>query len=81
MPRDWGSSPSRASTSPGARQREHEYRGTPYADADHDGLADEWEKEHGLDPRNPADASADLNSNGYTNIEEFINGTDPRARH
>ena len=56
-----------------------EYQGTPYADADHDGLPDEWEKTHGLNPNDPTDATQDLNGDGYTNIEDFINGLDPRA--
>lgn len=56
-----------------------EYKGTPYPDADADGLPDAWESEHGLDPRDAADASADLNGDGYTNIEDFLNGLDPRA--
>lgn len=56
-----------------------EYRGTPYADADNDGLPDAWEIAHGLNPRDPADATQDLNGDGYTNIEDFINGLDPRA--
>lgn len=56
-----------------------EYRGEPYPDADDDGMPDDWERRHGLDPRNPSDAAADLNGDGYTNIEDFINGLDPRA--
>ncbi|MEX2092874.1 MAG: pectate lyase [Pirellulales bacterium] len=56
-----------------------EYKGTPYADADNDGLPDDWETKHGLDPRDPADAAGDLNGDGYTNIEDFLNGLDPRA--
>ncbi|MFT3870874.1 MAG: hypothetical protein QM715_20670 [Nibricoccus sp.] len=57
------------------------YEGTPYKDSDGDGLPDDWETKFGLDPKNPADASADLNADGYTNIEEFINGRDPRAKN
>jgi len=56
-----------------------EYKGEPYADADGDGLPDTWETNHGLDPKNPADATADLNGDGYTHIEDFLNGLDPRA--
>jgi hypothetical protein len=56
-----------------------EYRGTPYQDSDHDGMPDDWESRHGLDPRDPADAAADLNGDGYTNIEDFINGLAPTA--
>lgn len=55
------------------------YEGTPYADADRDGLPDAWETAHGLNPKDAADATADLNGDGYTNIEDFINGLDPRA--
>ncbi|TWT91041.1 hypothetical protein Mal64_14400 [Pseudobythopirellula maris] len=56
-----------------------EYRGEPYADADSDGMPDTWEKANGLDPNDAADAAGDLNNDGYTNIEEFLNGEDPRA--
>ncbi|MSU22194.1 MAG: polysaccharide lyase [Opitutus sp.] len=56
-----------------------DYKGTPYQDTDGDGLPDEWETAHGLDPRDASDAAADLNGDGYTNIEDFINGLDPRA--
>ena len=56
-----------------------EYKGTPYADSDHDGLPDAWETAHGLNPHDATDATGDLNGDGYTNIEDFINGLDPRA--
>ncbi|HEU5080762.1 MAG TPA: hypothetical protein VFT72_16235 [Opitutaceae bacterium] len=56
-----------------------EYKGTPYADSDHDGLPDDWETAHGLNPNDAKDATGDLNGDGYTNIEDFINGLDPRA--
>ena len=56
------------------------YEGKPYTDTDGDGLPDEWETKHGLDPKSPADATGDLNGDGYMNIEAFINGTDPRAK-
>ena len=55
-----------------------DYKGTPYQDTDGDGLPDAWEKQHGLDPTNSSDASADADSDGYTNIEEFLNSTDPQ---
>jgi hypothetical protein len=50
-----------------------EYKGTPYKDADKDGMPDEWETKNGLNPKNAADASMDKNNNGYTNIEEYLN--------
>ncbi len=49
----------------------------PCADSDHDGMPDIWELKYGLDPNDPSDANKDANGNGYTNIEEFLNGTNP----
>jgi hypothetical protein len=56
-----------------------EYQGTPYKDSDGDGMPDDWEKAHGLNPNDPSDANGDLNGDGYTNIEKFINGLDPKG--
>jgi hypothetical protein len=53
------------------------FRGTPYPDADRDGMPDEWEKKYGLNPNDPTDAAGDLNCDGYTNIEKFIYNIDP----
>jgi hypothetical protein len=50
---------------------------TPCVDSDHDGMPDAWEQKYGFNPKDPSDASKDANRNGYTNIEEFLNGTDP----
>jgi hypothetical protein len=52
------------------------YAGEPYADADKDGMTDEWEKKVGLNPNDASDAAKDLNGDGYTNIEKYINGLD-----
>jgi hypothetical protein len=54
-----------------------EYKGTPYKDADNDGMPDEWETKHGLNAKNAADASLDRDKDGYSNIEEFINSVVP----
>jgi hypothetical protein len=56
-----------------------EYRGEPYPDDDSDGMPNSWEIAHGLNPHEAADAVGDLNGDGYTNIEDFLNGLDPRA--
>jgi len=57
-----------------------EYKGTPYSDSDRDGMPDDWEKVHGLNPNDPSDATGDLNGDGYSNIEKFIYGLDPKAK-
>ena len=49
----------------------------PLPDDDHDGMSDEWELRYKLNPRDASDAGADPDRDGYTNIEEYINGTDP----
>ncbi len=45
----------------------------PPPDADHDGMPDEWEQAKGLNPEDPEDSKGDINSDGYTNIEEYLN--------
>jgi len=42
-------------------------------DTDHDGIPDDWEKAHGLNPKDPSDANKDLNGDGYTNLEKYLN--------
>jgi hypothetical protein len=51
--------------------------GTAPADADDDGAPDEWESRYGLDPNDASDNAKDTDSDGYTNVEEYLNGTDP----
>ena len=36
-----------------------------------------WQETYGIDLTVPEEANADLNGNGFTNLEEFLNGTDP----
>lgn len=51
--------------------------GRPAQDSDHDGMPDGWERRYALDPDNAADGSIDPDNDGYTNLEEFLNTTDP----
>ncbi len=51
----------------------------PPADSDRDGMPDEWERRYRLNPRSAADNARDQDGDGYTNVEEYINGTDPTA--
>ncbi len=52
-----------------------------FADSDRDGMPDAWEERYGLNPRDPADAQKDMNNSGYSNIEEYLNGTNPLRQH
>ncbi len=49
----------------------------PSEDKDDDGMLDEWENGHGLNPLDPDDAKADLDKDGFSNREEFLFKTDP----
>lgn len=57
-----------------------EYKGQPYIDTDNDGMPDAWEKKYGLNPNDPSDAIKDCNGDGYTNIEKYINGINPKKK-
>ena len=46
-------------------------------DSDSDGMPDVWEKRYGFDPQDPSNTVKDTDNDGYTNIEEYLNGTDP----
>ena len=48
--------------------------GTAPTDTDHDGMPDYWENLAGLDPCDANDNVLDSDQDGYTNIEEYING-------
>ena len=49
----------------------------PPADSDHDGMPDAWEARCGFKANDPADGPKDRDGDGYTNVEEFLNETDP----
>jgi hypothetical protein len=53
---------------------------SPCKDTDIDGMPDVWEKMFDLNSNNPFDSVADPNGNGYTNLEEYLNGTNPISK-
>jgi pectate lyase len=56
----------------------HYAGGEPPPDRDGDGMPDEWERAQGLNPNDAADGALDLDGDVYTNVEEFLNQTDPK---
>ena len=42
-------------------------------DTDGDGMPDEWELKHGLNPHDPKDGNAVQGADGYTNWKEYLN--------
>jgi Spy/CpxP family protein refolding chaperone len=57
-----------------------EYKGKPYKDTDGDGMPDDWETRHNLNPKDPSDANKIGNGDGYTNIEDFLNDIKPEKK-
>ncbi|PTT15191.1 polysaccharide lyase [Flavobacterium sp. HMWF030] len=57
-----------------------DYKGKAYKDSDNDGIPDAWEKKYGLNPNDASDANRDANGDGYTNLEKYFNGIDPKSK-
>lgn len=51
--------------------------GAGYTDADEDGMADSFETANGFSTASAADAAQDADSDGKSNYEEFLDGTNP----
>lgn len=49
----------------------------PPADQDNDGMPDAFEQLHKLNPADAEDRNADPDGDGYTNLEEYLNATNP----
>lgn len=47
-------------------------------DNDSDGMPNVWEDLYGLNKDSKADAALDADKDGFTNLQEFVAGTDPR---
>ena len=52
---------------------------SPRDDQDGDRVHDYWEEIHGLNPEDPGDSELDPDGDGYTNLEEYRNLSDPRS--
>ena len=48
-------------------------------DDDGDGMPDTYELANGLNPRNSFDRDADLDRDGFSNLQEYLFGSDPRV--
>jgi len=49
-------------------------------DTDGDGMPDQWEIDNGLDPNDPKDADDDLDEDGISNLDEYLQGSDPNVK-
>jgi len=49
----------------------------PCTDSDRDGMPDAWEQKYGFNLKDASNASKDVDGDGYTNVEEFLNGANP----
>jgi len=50
---------------------------TPCSDSDRDGMPDAWEQKYDFNPKDASNASEDVDGDGYTNVEEFLQGANP----
>jgi parallel beta-helix repeat protein len=48
-----------------------------FVDSDLDGMPDAWEAENGLNFEDSTDGGIDSDDDGATNLDEYLNGTDP----
>lgn len=55
------------------------YSLTAPVDSDHDGMPDFWESQYGLNPGDAADRNGNIDGDVYTNLEEYLNNTNPTS--
>jgi len=57
-----------------------EYKGQPFKDVGADGIPLWWKQKYGLDTNDVALAQKDLQGDGYTVIDKFLDGLDPTKK-
>ena len=57
-----------------------EYKGEPIKDLGADGIPLSWKKKFGLDANDPALAQKDLQGDGYTVMDKYLDGLDPTKK-
>jgi hypothetical protein len=57
-----------------------DYQGEPFKYALGDGMPDWWKTKYDLDPNDAELAAKDGDGDGYTTVEEYLNGTDPTVK-
>jgi len=57
-----------------------DYKGQPFPDVGADGIPLWWKKKYNLDPNDTALAQKDLQGDGYTVIEKYLDGLDPAKK-
>jgi hypothetical protein len=48
--------------------------GPAWVDRDGDGMPDDWERARGFDPKDASDGARDRDGDGFTNLEDWLNG-------
>jgi hypothetical protein len=57
-----------------------EYKGDPIKDLGPDGIPLSWKKKFGLDAADPELAQKDLQGDGYTVMDKYLDGLDPTKK-
>jgi pectate lyase len=55
-----------------------DYKGEPRGDLGSDGIPASWKAKYGLDPKDDSLANKDLAGDGYTVVEKYLAGLDPK---